>query len=393
MSTTTPYVLNFGAGPAKIPAPVLKRAQAELLNFDNSGMSIMELSHRSKTFGKVLAHTKDTLTQLMDIPDNYEILFMQGGATTQFSAIFYNLVAAKQQQQIKEGKEDEEIYVDYIVSGGWSSKAAQEADRLIKGENNKVIVNRVTDSKKHYGKYGQMQPSSEWQFSPAEKTAYVYYCDNETVHGVEFSDVPKVDPRVPLVADVSSNFLSKPIDVKKFGVIYGGAQKNLGPAGVSIVIVRKDLLADINIGPLRPLMLDFKTVADNDSMYNTPPTFAIYMVGLVLDYLVEQGGLHQIEQANKKKAEKLYKVIQESPMYSSPVDPSCQSRMNVVFRLKSEALEKEFLEGAEKKHMVQLKGHRSVGGIRASIYNSMPEEDVDQLIAYMLDFEKEHPIN
>ncbi|CAO3613818.1 unnamed protein product [Cunninghamella blakesleeana] len=397
--STTPYVLNFGAGPAKIPTPVLKRAQEELLNFDNSGMSIMELSHWSKTFGKVLEHTKKTLTQLMDIPDNYDILFMQGGATTQFSAIFYNLVAAKQQKLKEQGKEDEDIFVDYIVTGGWSSKAAQEADRLIKGEKN-VKVNRVTDSKKQYGKFGSIAPTTEWQFSPSEKTAYVYYCDNETVHGVEFVDtIPQVNADVPLVADVSSNFLSKPIDVKKFGVIYGGAQKNLGPAGVSIIIIRKDLLTDINVGPLRPLMLDFKTLADNDSMYNTPPTFAIYMVGLVLDYLVEQGGLINIEKLNKKKADKLYKVIQDSSFYYSPVASDCQSRMNVVFRIKANSndqadeLEKAFLEGATKQNMVQLKGHRSVGGIRASIYNSMPEEDVDQLIAYMLAFEKEHSIN
>ncbi|KAI8070699.1 phosphoserine aminotransferase [Gongronella butleri] len=379
---TTPQVLNFGAGPAKIPQAVLQRAQAELLNFDNSGMSVMELSHRSKTFGKVLAHTKAAIQQLMDVPDNYEILFMQGGATTQFAALFYNLVAAKRKQQ-PEG----DVYVDYIVSGAWSSKAAQEADRLATA-NPDVKVNRVTDSKKMFGKYGNVAEASQWQFSDASKTAYVYYCDNETVHGVEFATVPEVDARVPLVADVSSNFMSRPIDVSKFGVIYGGAQKNLGPAGVSIVIVRKDLLTDIAVGPVRPLMLDFKTMADNDSMYNTPPTFGIYMVGLVLDWLQEQGGLAGIGAANQQKADKLYKAIEDSKLYSCPVAPAYRSRMNVVFRLPSEDLEKAFLAGAEQRNMVQLKGHRSVGGIRASIYNSLPENEVDLLIAYMNEFEK-----
>ncbi|KAI8343082.1 phosphoserine aminotransferase [Chlamydoabsidia padenii] len=384
--STTPYVLNFGAGPAKIPSSVLERAQSEMLNFDNSGMSVMELSHRSKTFGKILDGTKDKLKTLMNIPDNYEILFMQGGATTQFAAVFYNLVAAK---QAKVGN-DQEIIVDYLVSGAWSSKAAQEAERLAKNERSKITVNKVTDSKKQYGRYGSLAPQDTWTFSDPNKTAYVYYCDNETVHGVEFPDVPKVDPRVPLVADVSSNFLSKPLDVSKFGVIYGGAQKNLGPAGVSIVIIRKDLLTDLEVGPVRPLMLDFKTMADNDSMYNTPPTFAIYMVGLVLDWLVEQGGLAKVEQCNIAKAKKLYDAIDQSKLYNCPVDPNCRSRMNVVFRLTTESLEAEFLAGVAELNMVQLKGHRSVGGIRASIYNSMPEQDVDRLIAYMESFEKEH---
>ncbi|ORZ16374.1 phosphoserine aminotransferase [Absidia repens] len=384
--STTPYVLNFGAGPAKIPTSVLERAQSEMLNYDNSGMSVMELSHRSKTFGKILDGTKSKLKSLMDIPDNYEILFMQGGATTQFAAVFYNLVAAK---QAKEGNE-QEVIVDYVVSGAWSNKAAQEAERLAANERSTIKVNRVTDSKKVYGKYGSLAPEDSWQLSDPKKTAYVYYCDNETVHGVEFQQIPKVDPGVPLVADVSSNFLSRPLDVRKFGVIYGGAQKNLGPAGVSIVIIRKDLLADLNIGPVRPLMLDFKTMADNDSMYNTPPTFSIYMVGLVLEWLEDQGGLASMEKRNMAKAKKLYDVIDQSALYRSPVDVNCRSRMNVVFRLSSEALEAEFLAGVAELNMVQLKGHRSVGGIRASIYNSMPEQDVDQLIAYMNTFEKAH---
>ncbi|KAF7722760.1 hypothetical protein EC973_002714 [Apophysomyces ossiformis] len=385
----TDRVYNFGAGPAKIPEAVLQRAQKELLNYNNTGMSVMELSHRSKPFAAILAHTKTTLTQLLDIPDNYEILFMQGGATTLFSALFYNLIAAK---QVALGNEEDEIVVDYIVTGAWSSKAAQEADRLKAGVRCPVRVNRVTDAKKVRGAYNGIPEEADWKLSDPKQhnVAYVYYCDNETVHGVEFADVPKVDPSVPLVADVSSNFLSRPIPVNKFGVIYGGAQKNLGPAGVSILIVRKDLIVELAKGPLRPLMLDFDTMAKNDSMYNTPPTFAIYMVGLMLDWLVEQGGLKAIGDINQRKAEKLYKVIDESAIYTCPVDPRHRSKMNVVFTM-SEALEKEFLKGAEERRMVQLKGHRSVGGIRASIYNAMSEEGVDVLIDYMVQFEKDHP--
>lgn len=325
----------------------------------------MELSHRSKPFGAILEKTKQDLRKLMDIPSNYSILFMQGGATTEFASVFYNLVAKKQQELKEAGKEGEEIVVDYLVTGAWSSKAAQEAERLIPTViGNRVRVNRAVNVKqKNGGKFGTIPAESEWELTDPKKhhVAYVYYCDNETVHGVEFQSIPKVDPSVPLVTDVSSNFLSRPIDVSQFGIVYGGAQKNLGPAGVTIVIVRNDLLVDLNVGPIRPLMLDFKTAADNDSMYNTPPTFAIYMVGLTLEWLIEQGGLEGIQKANNRKAEKLYKVIDESKVYTSPVAKDCRSHMNVVFNLKTEELEKEFLKGAEERNMHQLKGHRSVG--------------------------------
>ncbi|KAI9317611.1 phosphoserine aminotransferase [Dichotomocladium elegans] len=383
-------VYNFGAGPAKIPQPVLERAQKELINYDNTGMSVMELSHRSKPFGAILARTKDNLRKLMHIPDNYEILFMQGGATTQFSALVYNLVAVKQAQLKKTGEADaSEVYVDYLVTGSWSSKAAQEADRLAAQVH--ARVNRVTDAKKQTGKYGVIPSRDTWQLSDPTRTAYVYYCDNETVHGVEFPAVPEVDPRVPLVADMSSNFLSRPVDVSKFGVIYGGAQKNLGPAGVTIVIIRKDLIADsLNDGPLRPLMLDYRTAADNDSMYNTPPTFAIYMVGLMLEWLIDQGGLAAIQKTNEAKAKSLYDAIDSLSLFKSPVDISCRSKMNVVFNMQTPELEKEFLKGAEERRMVQLKGHRSVGGIRASIYNAMPLEHINKLIEYMNVFQMEH---
>ncbi|KAI7858353.1 phosphoserine aminotransferase [Circinella umbellata] len=378
-------VYNFGAGPAKIPESVLKRAQVELLNYGNTGMSVMELSHRSKPFGEILARTKSNLRQLMDIPDNYDILFMQGGATTQFSAIFYNLLAAK---QVAVG-EDKDLVVDYFVTGSWSNKACQEAERLSHDLSN-VRVNRVADAKKLTGKYSQVPSQDQWQLSDPEQTAYVYYCDNETVHGVEFPNVPEVDSRVPLVADMSSNFLSRPVDVKKFGVIYGGAQKNLGPAGVTLVIIRKDLIVDLTKGPLRPLMLDYKTLADNDSMYNTPPTFAIYMVGLTLEWLLEQGGLKEIQVVNNRKADKLYEAIDRLSLFKSPVQADSRSKMNVVFNLTTPELEKEFLKGGEERNMVQLKGHRSVGGVRASIYNAMPEEHINKLIEYMEEFEKQH---
>ncbi|KAG2199155.1 hypothetical protein INT47_009894 [Mucor saturninus] len=388
------YALNFGAGPAKIPQPVLLKAQKEFLNVHGTGMSVMELSHRSKPFGAILEKTKKDLTDLMEIPSNYSILFMQGGATTEFASVFYNLVAAKQDELKKAGREGEEIVVDYLVTGAWSSKAAQEAERLVPTViGNPVRVHRALNVKAlNGGKFGAIPPQSEWQLTDPKKhnVAYVYYCDNETVHGVEFQFIPEVDASVPLVTDVSSNFLSRPIDVSKFGIVYGGAQKNLGPAGVTIVIVRNDLLVDINIGPIRPLMLDFKTAADNDSMYNTPPTFAIYMVGLTLEWLKDQGGLKAIGNVNDRKSEKLYKVIDESKLYKSPVQPNCRSHMNVVFNLTTEELEKEFLKGAEERNMHQLKGHRSVGGVRASIYNALPEEDVDALIEYMLEFEKNH---
>lgn len=378
---THDQVLNFGAGPAKIPIEVLQTAQSELLNYDNTGMSVMELSHRGKTFGKILADAKQNLTKLLNIPDNYEILFMQGGGTTQFSAVVYNLLAAK-------GKAD--APVDYCVTGSWSQKASEEAKRL--GAN----VNIVFNTKKSTSAYTSVPPQSEWKLSGSD-AAFVYYCDNETVHGVEFNSIPEVDSSVPLVADMSSNILSRPIDVSKFGVIYAGAQKNIGPSGVTIVIIRKDLLTPLKSaaeiatpGLVIPQLLDFKTLADNDSLYNTPPTFAIYMSGLVFKHMLEKGGVEAYTEANDRKARKLYQVLDNSKIYKAPVATDVRSRMNVPFRIYPEALEAEFLKGAEARNMVQLKGHRSVGGIRASIYNAMGEDGVDALVAYMKEFEEQH---
>lgn len=312
----------------------------------------MELSHRSKTFGKILSEAKADLTSLLDIPDNYEILFMQGGGTTLFSAIVYNLLAAK-------GKPD--ALVDYCVSGSWSQKASEEAKRL--GAN----VNIVFNTKKSTGSYTSIPPESEWKLSGPD-AAYVYYCDNETVHGVEFPSVPTIDPSVPLVTDMSSNILSRKVDVSKFAVIYAGAQKNIGPSGVTIVIVRKDLLTSLQSaseipsgGLVIPQMLDFKTLADNDSLYNTPPTYAIYMSGLVFKHMLENGGVEKYAEVNDRKASNLYQAIDKSKIYKAPVIAGFRSKMNVPFRIYPEPLEAEFLKGAEARNMVQLKGHRSVG--------------------------------
>ncbi|CAG8665790.1 2480_t:CDS:2 [Racocetra persica] len=345
-----PNVWNFGAGPAKIPTSVLQRAQAELLNYNNNGMSIMELSHRSKEFDNLNNKTQRDLRTLLNIPNNYKILFMQGGGNTQFAAIVYNLLAAKRHQLDEDLEEEFNPPLDYLITGSCGSKAA-----------------------------------------------YVYYCDNETVNGVEFNHIPEIDPSVPLVCDMSSNILSRRFDVSKFGVIYAGAQKNIGAAGLTVVIVRDDLLIrsknfdNKNSGiPMIPSMLDYKIMADHNSLYNTPPMFSIYISSLVFEWMLELGGVEAIEKTNLIKAKKLYETIDNSKIYKSPVEKSVRSRMNVPFRIQREELESEFLKGAIELGMLQLKGHRSVGGIRASIYNAMTLEGVDFLIEYMMEFEKKH---
>ncbi|KAI7867988.1 phosphoserine aminotransferase [Spinellus fusiger] len=354
---------NFGAGPAKIPRPVLERVQAELLDYDNTGMSVMELSHRSKAFDAILQKTKTHLTTLLSIPDNYEILFMQGGATTQFSAVFFNLVGAKQKELNEQGDatldSNAPIVIDYIITGVWSAKAAEEAERLAAGVKGRPVhIHRVLLKDSPLTASGT--PSWALTDPLQHPVAYVYYCSNETVHGIEFHSIPECHPSVPLVTDVSSNFLSRPVPVSALGVMYGGAQKNLGPAGVSLVIIRKDLLVGLDEGPLRPLMLDYATMAAHGSMYNTPPTFSIYMVGLMLEWLLEQGGLEAIEKRNIQKADKLYAALDQSTLYTAPVQREMRSRMNVVFKMAPE-LEGPFFKGAEERRMLQLKGHRSIG--------------------------------
>lgn len=354
---------NFSAGPAMLPTEVLERAQKELLEWGGSGMSIMEMSHRGKEFMSVAEKAEADLRDLMGIPDSYKVLFLQGGASSQFAMVPMNLLRGKKG-------------ADYINTGSWSKKAIAEAKRYCD-----VNVAATTEE----GNFTRAPQQDELKLDP--HAAYVHYTPNETIGGVEFPYVPDTGD-VPLVADMSSTILSRPIDVSKFGVIYAGAQKNVGPAGLTLVIVREDLIGETISGT--PTMFDYKTHADNDSMYNTPPTYSLYLAGLVFQWLKGLGGLDGMAEINKRKADKLYKAIEQSPFYSNPVAEECRSWMNVPFILANSDLDKTFLEEADKAGLKTLKGHRSVGGMRASIYNAMPEAGVDALIDFMTDFEKRH---
>ncbi len=353
-------VYNFSAGPASISEDVLKQAQAEMLDWHGTGMSVMEMSHRGKAYMSIAEKAEADLREIMNIPSNYKVLFMQGGASTQFAAVPINLMGSNRK-------------ADYILTGQWSKKAIAEAKRY--GEIN--VAASSEDSK-----FTTVPEQSEWNLS--KDAAYLHYTPNETIVGVEFPFLPETD--VPLVADMSSSILSKEIDVSKFGIIYAGAQKNIGCAGLTIVIVRDDLIGKPIDG--MPAMLDYKIMADNDSMYNTPATYSWYIAGLVFNRIKENGGIKALEEINRRKAGKLYAAIDDSSFYSNPVDVACRSLMNVPFILGDSALDGAFLAGAEKVGLTTLKGHRSVGGMRASIYNAMPEAGVDALIEYMKDFEK-----
>lgn len=353
---------NFCAGPAALPAAVLERAQAELLNWQGAGASVMELSHRSPEFVGIAERAEASLRRLLGIGDDYAVLFQQGGASQQFASVPLNLSRA-------------DDTVDQVVTGQWSKKALAEGKRL-------ANVNVASSSES--SNFTTIAPQSDWSTTP--DAAYLHYCPNETIGGLEFAFVPKSD--VPLIADMSSTILSRPIDVDQFGVIYAGAQKNIGPAGLCIVIVRRDLLgrARENI----PAMLNWKIAAENDSMYNTPPTFGIYLAGLVFEWLESLGGLDAMYAINNRKAQTLYKVIDDSEFYANPVDPQCRSLMNVPFTLADATLDKVFLEQAEEAQLLNLKGHRSVGGMRASIYNAVEQASVDALCEFMHRFEKEN---
>ena len=353
---------NFCAGPAALPVAVLERAQAELLNWQGAGASIMELSHRSPEFVGIAERAEASLRRLLGIGEDYAVLFQQGGASQQFASVPLNLSRA-------------DDTVDQVVTGQWSKKALAEGKRL-------ANVNVASSSES--SNFTTIAAQSDWSTTP--DAAYLHYCPNETIGGLEFAFVPKSD--VPLIADMSSTILSRPIDVDQFGVIYAGAQKNIGPAGLCIVIVRRDLLgrARENI----PAMLDWKIAAENDSMYNTPPTFGIYLAGLVFGWLESLGGLDTMYAINKRKAETLYKVIDDSEFYANPVDPQSRSLMNVPFTLADATLDKVFLEQAEEAQLLNLKGHRSVGGMRASIYNAVEQASVDALCEFMHRFEKEN---
>lgn len=350
---------NFCAGPAALPESVLLQAQNELVNFRGAGLSVMEMSHRSTEVVAIAEQAERDFRELLSISDDYAVLFLQGGASTQFSAVPLNLLGDKSS-------------VDYVNTGQWSKKAIKEAQKF-------AAVNVVASSEDT--NFTSIPNIDSWQLDP--KAAYLHYTPNETIGGVEFLWTPEVD--VPLVADMSSTILSRPIEVNKFGVIYAGAQKNIGPAGLTMVIVRRDLLGQASAHC--PTMLDYKTAADNDSMYNTPPTYGLYLAGLVFAWLKEQGGLSAMAALNKRKADKLYGYIDNSSFYANPVEIASRSLMNVPFTLANADRDKAFLAEAEESGLLNLKGHRSIGGMRASIYNAVPEAAVDTLVAFMKDFE------
>ncbi len=358
-------VHNFNPGPAVLPLPVLWRAREELLNYRGTGMSILEMSHRSKPFEDLLAQTETDLRRLMNIPPNYKVLFLQGGASLQFAMIPMNFRSLGSS-------------ADYIVNGTWGKAAFKDAQKL--GETRLVASSEETNFDR--------LPS--WEASDLDpKAAYLHFTSNETIHGLEFAQEPTPPPGVPLVCDMSSNFLSRPVDVSKYGVIYAGAQKNAGPAGVTLVIVREDLLA--RVPPDLPAMLNYNVQVAGNSMHNTPPCFAIYIVGLVLKWLIELGGLEEIGRRNAKKASLVYQAIDESGgFYRGHALPQHRSRMNVPFRLPTEDLEKRFVQEAERQGLVGLRGHRSVGGLRASLYNALPLESAQALVAFMREFQRKY---
>jgi len=355
-------VFNFSAGPAALPEQVLRQAQEEMLDWHGSGMSVMEMSHRGKEFMSIAAEAEADLRELMGIPTNYKVLFLQGGASSQFAMIPMNLIG-------RTGK------ADYFRTGSWSKKAIAEAKRY--GDVN-VTVNSETD-----GHFSSVPAADSLRVSA--DAAYVHYTPNETIEGVEFPYVPATGD-VPLVADMSSTILSRPVDVSRFGLIYAGAQKNIGPAGLTLVIVREDLIGSPLDGT--PTMFNYATHADNESMYNTPPTYGWYLAGLVFKWLKGVGGLEGMAAINQRKADLLYNAIDGSDFYSNPVDLACRSWMNVPFTLADSALDSDFLKGAGDAGLKTLKGHRSVGGMRASIYNAMPEAGIQALVDFMGEFER-----
>lgn len=356
-------IFNFSAGPAMLPASVLSQAAEEMLDWQGTGMSVMEMSHRGKAFMQIAAQAEQDLRDLLQVPAGYKVLFLQGGATGQFSAIPKNLIGAQRS-------------ADYINTGSWSKKAIAEARQTID-------VNVVAESDDN-GLLG-IPNEATWQCDP--QAAYFHYCANETITGVEFPSVPSVD-HAPLVCDMSSTFLSRPIDVSRFGLIYAGAQKNFGPAGLVVVIVREDLLERAKADT--PTVWHYKAQAEADSMLNTPATYSWYIAGLVFQWLKAEGGLDVVGERNQRKADRLYAAIDASAFYRNPVDPATRSWMNVPFVLADSALDKTFLDEAAAAGLHTLKGHRSVGGMRASIYNAMPEAGVDALIDFMQTFEKHH---
>jgi phosphoserine aminotransferase len=356
-------VYNFSAGPAALPEPVLRQAAEEMLDWQGSGMSVMEMSHRGPEFMGILARTQALLRELLAIPAHYKVLFLQGGGIGENAIVPMNLLRGHRG-------------ADYIHTGEWTRRSIEEARKYCE-------VN-VAASGEASG-FTRVPPREEWRLKP--DAAYVHICANETIGGVEYHGVPDTG-EVPLVADMSSNILSRPVDVSRFGLIFGGAQKNIGPAGLTLVIVREDLLGGAM--PITPSAFDYTEQAANDSMLNTPPTYAIYIAGLVFQWIKDQGGLSAMAERNQAKAELLYGHLDRSGFFSNPIEPGSRSRMNVPFRLRDPKLDSLFLKGAEERGLTQLKGHRVLGGMRASIYNAMPIEGVQALVDYLAEFERQH---
>ena len=359
-------VFNFSAGPSMLPLPVLERAAAEMVNYGTSGMSVAEMSHRSPDFEPIIAAAEANLRKLMNIPDNYAVLFLQGGASTQFAAVPLNLLG-------EGGK------ADYIVSGQFSGKAYTEAQKY--GDIALVATSKADG-------FSYVPATTRESFRP--DASYVHICYNNTIFGTKYNYIPDTGD-IPLVADMSSCIISEPVDVTKFGVIYAGAQKNMAPAGLTLVIVRRDLLGKAR--PECPTMLDWNVMAENGSMYNTPPCYTIYMANLVYEWILSLGGLEKMQEMNQKKAALLYDYLDSQDYYIAPVRPDCRSMMNVTFVTGDADLDKKFASDAAKAGMKNLKGHRSVGGMRASIYNAMPYEGVEALVAFMKEFAKNNPKN
>ena len=356
-------VFNFSAGPAVLPEAVLRQASQEMLDWHGSGMSVMEMSHRGKEFIAIYEKAEADLRELLSIPKNYKVLFLQGGALGHTASIPMNLLRGK-------------TSADYVDTGQWSKKAISEAKKYCN-------VNVAASAKDR--NYTYVPKQSEWKLDP--NAAYVHVTTNETIGGVEFQWTPDTGD-VPLVSDASSHMLSRPVDVSRYGLIYGGAQKNMGPAGLVVLIVRDDLIG--HAAPITPTVFDFKIQADNDSMYNTPPTYAIYIAGLVFEWLKQLGGVAAIEKINIEKSNLIYDYLDQTEFYRSPVAKDDRSRMNIPFTLKSDTLDGAFLKEADANGLLQLKGHRSVGGMRASIYNAMPIEGVQALVEFMREFERKH---
>ncbi|HGJ5872919.1 MAG TPA: 3-phosphoserine/phosphohydroxythreonine transaminase [Arsenophonus apicola] len=356
-------IYNFSAGPAMLPVDVLQQAQQELCNWNSLGISVMEISHRSDAFMEIVKQAEQNLRELLKIPDNYKILFCHGGARGQFAALPLNLFQADET-------------VDYIVGGYWAKSAAQEAAKY-------CTVNEI-DIRLEKSAYLSMLPMEEWPLTTQAK--YLHYCPNETIDGIAIHTLPDFAADKIVIADYSSAILSQPLDVSRFGVIYAGAQKNIGPAGITLVIIREDLLGQAR--KTTPSILDYTILAKNDSMYNTPPTFAWYLSGMVFKWLKQQGGLQEIARRNQEKARLVYDVIDNSQFYINRVDSINRSLMNVPFQMEKPHLDSEFIQAAEQQGLLFLKGHKAAGGMRASIYNAMPLAGVQKLVDFMIDFEQ-----